>query len=240
MSTTERRPVPQLDLPGQVHVAEGPHDMSGMYVMHHAFRRDLDTFVTAVGRTPLDDATTWRALAERWQRFGMVLHHHHTIEDTTIWPPLLARCDAAGDAGARATLEAMQAEHETIDPQLMACSTGFAAMVATPSAEARQRLADDLAAIRDGLHRHLGHEETEALPLVQRYLPAADWDASEKAAQKAFAPRELGFLIPWAASGLDKTSMDRAFGTAGFLFRVVYRLTRGRFAKGEAVAFRHA
>ena len=33
--------VPQLTLPGQSHTAEGPHDQTGMYVMHHALRRDL-------------------------------------------------------------------------------------------------------------------------------------------------------------------------------------------------------
>lgn len=89
--------------------------MSGMYVMHHAFRRGLEQFERAVRGTPLDDGEAWRALAGRWQRFGMVLHHHHTVEDTSIWPPLLARCGSAGVGAARATPEAMQAEHETID-----------------------------------------------------------------------------------------------------------------------------
>ena len=40
-----RPPPEQLTLPGQSHTAEGPHDQTGMYVMHHAFRRDLDAFV---------------------------------------------------------------------------------------------------------------------------------------------------------------------------------------------------
>jgi Hemerythrin HHE cation binding domain len=240
MSTTDTPYAPQLSLAGQAHTAEGPLDMSAMYVMHHAFRRDLDRFPRAVRQTPLEDAEAWRALAVRWQRLGMVLHHHHMIEDTTIWPPLLATVDAAGDSAERETLEAMQAEHETIDPQLLACGTGFAAMAESPSAETRDRLADDVAVMRDGLHRHLSHEETGALPLVQKYLPPPDWEASEKAAKRSFAPRELGFLIPWAATGLPRPALDRAFAGAGLLFRVLYRLTRGRFAKAEAVAFRHA
>jgi iron-sulfur cluster repair protein YtfE (RIC family) len=237
---TTRTPPAQLSLTGQAHTAEGPLDMSAMYVMHHAFRRDLGRFETAVRRTPLDDAEVWRALAQRWQQFGMVLHHHHTVEDTTIWPPLFARCGSAGDDAATATLEAMQAEHETIDPQLSACSTGFAAMAQDPRPEIRDRLAEDLATIRDGLHRHLAHEETDALPLVQRYLSPAEWDASEKAAKKAYGLRQLGFLIPWAATDLDQRSLDRAFAGAGPLFTVLYRLTRGRFATAEAVPFRHA
>src|SRR3546814_2114133 len=39
---------PQISLPGQAHVAHGPHDQSGMYLMHHAFRRDLGSFESAV------------------------------------------------------------------------------------------------------------------------------------------------------------------------------------------------
>jgi hypothetical protein len=43
---------PQLTLPRQSHTAEGPHDQTGMYVMHHALRRDLEKFVLAVQNTP--------------------------------------------------------------------------------------------------------------------------------------------------------------------------------------------
>jgi hypothetical protein len=148
----------QLDLPGQAAVAEGPHDLGGMYVMHHAFRRDLDRFATAVRQTPLEDGAAWRALSTRWHRFGTVLHHHHTVEDTAIWPLLLTHVDAAGDAGGRATLEAMAAEHELIDPMLDACSTGFTAMAFAPDAATRDRLADRVAATRDCLAEHLVHE----------------------------------------------------------------------------------
>ena len=57
---------PQLDLPGQTHVAQGPHDQTGMYVMHHAFRRDLVMFAEAAAVTPADDREVWRALSRRW------------------------------------------------------------------------------------------------------------------------------------------------------------------------------
>jgi hypothetical protein len=69
----------QISLPGQALVAVGPHDQTGMYVMHHAFRRDLTAFESAVRNTPVGDAATWRALKARWARFGGVLHHHHEV-----------------------------------------------------------------------------------------------------------------------------------------------------------------
>ena len=62
MTSTETaaRPAP-LMLAGQTHAAPGPHDLSGMYLAHHAFRRDLRRFAAAARNTPLDDAAAWQA-----------------------------------------------------------------------------------------------------------------------------------------------------------------------------------
>jgi Hemerythrin HHE cation binding domain len=240
MSTpTSARPRLQLDLPGQSGVAEGPHDLSGMYLMHHAFRRDLARFAGAVRATPLEQHVTWRALAARWERFAEVLHHHHTVEDTAIWPVMLRHVDDAGDAEGRATLEAMEAEHEVIDPLLDACRTGFQAMACAPDAAARDRLADRVAATRDSLAAHLAHEESGALPLAQRHLSPEEWSAAERAAQAGHGLRMMPFLLPWAAHGLTDAQRDSAFEGGGPAFRVLLRLTRGRFERAERAAFRY-
>ena len=89
----------QVTLPGQAFTAEGPHDQTGMYVMHHGFRRDLDRFVEAARNTPVGEAEVWAALEERWGRFDDVLHHHHHVEDEAFWPVLLAH--AATDHSGR-------------------------------------------------------------------------------------------------------------------------------------------
>ena len=240
MTATETAYPAQLMLAGQTHAASGPHDMSGMYLAHHAFRRDLSRFAAAARNTPVEDADAWQALAGRWTRFAKILHHHHTVEDEAIWPPLLARVAAAGDDQDRETLEAMEAEHDTIDPQLAACGEGFAVMAVAPSPVTRDKLAADVAATRDGLAQHLEHEETEALPLVQRHLTPAEWELAEQRAGTGVGLRDLAFLVPWMAERLDQETLGAAFRKAGAPMRVLYALTRGRFAKVEAVAFRHA
>ena len=240
MNTTERRP--QLCLPGQAHVAEGPHDQTGMYVIHHAFRRDLDRFQAAVRATPVQDRTAWRALAARWRRFAEVLHHHHTVEDEHIWPVMRRRIEERGEAGEPGGIEAlraMAAEHDLVDPALEACGRGFAAMAERPSDDKRNALDVHLSTTRSTLLDHLRHEETEALPLLQRTMTADDFAACEAAAQRAYPPHTLPFLVPWVADGLPQEAVDHTLGEAGLAYRLLLRLFRPGYARKERRAFAH-
>lgn len=230
--------VPQVRLPGQAAAPEGPVDMTLMYVMHHAFRRDLAAFAARVPAVPVDDAATWLALAQRWTGFAAWLHEHHSGEDAGLWPLLLERVDAAGDAAGRATLEAMEAEHAEIDPLLEACARGFARMAAGGTADDRGALAVRTAAARDALCRHLEHEETEAMVLLQRHLTQADWDdVDRRSFYKPTKPAEVAFVVPWVCLGLPADVRERAFAVAGQGFKVAWWLTRGRFARAHRRAF---
>ena len=236
----------QICLPGQTHVAEGPHDQTGMYVMHHAFRRDLDRFQAAVRATPVDERDTWRALAARWERFAEVLHHHHTVEDEHIWPVMERRLEErSGDMGPAEpggldALHAMAAEHDLVDPALEACGRGFTAMAERPSDDQRNALDVHVTAMRTTLLDHLRHEETEALPLLQRTLTAEDFAATESAAQRAYPVRAVPFLVPWVADGLPADVTARVLGEAGPAYRLLLRLCRPRYARAERRAFAHA
>ena len=242
MSTTTTRPATGhlMDLPGQQHVAEGPLDLNGMYMAHHAFRRDLARFAVAARQTPVEEIEVWRALAVRWEQFGSILHHHHTTEDDVLWPQLLDIVDARGDAEGRATLEAMEAEHSVIDPMLAACAAGFAAMAQAPDAATRDRLAATTETARDTLSDHMGHEEREALPLVQEQLSAEGWQRVEKAAGSGKGLKDLVFLAPWIADGLPAEQLETVVGMIGTPFKWMVAMTRGRYARQEAVAFRFA
>ncbi|HWJ82269.1 MAG TPA: hemerythrin domain-containing protein [Nocardioides sp.] len=212
----------QLVLPGQTAAPDGPIDMMMMYLMHHAFRRDLRRFAGAVPLTPVDDLATWQALRDRWDWFGHVLHKHHTGEDAGIWPFLLDRADP----DERETLLAMEAEHERIDPLLASCEVLFAALAdpgdrggraatgspgdrggraatggpgdrggraATVSrSELRAALAARLADAEAVLGQHLRHEETGAIAILQRHTTPEDWERIE---EEHFSDKEsLGFL----------------------------------------------
>jgi hypothetical protein len=243
MSLNSTSQVPQqISLPGQACVQEGPVDLIVMYGMHHAFRRDLAAFARAVPATPVEDRDTWSALQQRWTRFGEVLHHHHSGEDSGLWPLLLQRVTAAGDVGVRETLEAMEAEHDQIDPLLEACAAGFARKAAGGTADERAALTVRTAAARDGLGRHLAHEETEALALVQRHLSQADWDRMEE--QHFQGPRmplaTTLLLVPCVSEGVPEEICRRAFAEAGWSYRLVRALTRRPYARAKRRAFAYA
>jgi len=227
----------QLTLPGQSFTAEGPHDQTGMYVMHHAFRRDLDRFVAATRNTPVDEHAVWAALEERWGRFDQILHHHHHIEDEAFWPVLLAH---ATDDHDRSTLEAMEAEHAVIDPALASCRSAFATMRQDPTDEHRHALFLLVTALRDALTDHLRHEETEALPLLQRSVSDDEYAGMEAAAKKGYPLEVIPFMVPWALLGLPDDARARMVRLAGPAYGLVYRLVRGRFARREELAFRYA
>ena len=237
--TTTKNPttVPQLRLPGQTAAPDGPVDMLMMYVMHHAFRRDLAAFSQAARLTPSGDRATWRALADRWALFADVLHHHHSGEDAGLWPELLER---SGEAD-RATLEAMEAEHAEIDPLLQGCAAGFARLAERDDEDARRALSVRVTATRESLGRHLKHEETDAIAILQRVLTHEDW---ERIDEEHFKNDDMPFskivrLVPWVAYGVPPEHFARIFGTVGRPFWVIWLATRGRFARNEQRAFRY-
>lgn len=208
-----------------------------MYVIHHAFRRDLAAFEVAVRATPIADAPTWAALSARWTAFATVLHHHHSVEDAHLWPVLQSKIAENGDA--TRLLQAMEAEHERIDPALTSVTSGFAALLEHPCADHRNALDVHVTATRAALLAHLAHEETHALPLLQKTLTVEENAAFEKAAERAYPLRMIPFLLPWVSAGLPDDVRRRIVEDAGPGYGLLLRLFRGRYERGERKAFRY-
>jgi iron-sulfur cluster repair protein YtfE (RIC family) len=231
--------VTQLTLPGQSHTAEGPHDQTGMYVMHHGFRRDLDAFAAAVENTPVSEAGVWNALQQRWLRMAQVLHHHHSVEDDALWPVLRRHAHEAGSAEDLTMLEDMEAEHDVIDPALGTVRTAFEEMCAHPCADHRNALDIRIAAARESLDEHLAHEERQALPMLQRTLTVEENETFEAAAAKGYPLRIVPFVLCWVMHELPEEARRRIIAQAPPGYGLVHRMLRGRFERREREAFRY-
>lgn len=230
--------MPVFMLPGQAAAPEGSADLTMMYVLHHAFRRDLDDFLAAAERLPIDDRAAWRRLEDRWRTFGELLHDHHTKEDDHLWPLLIAKSSAAGDLAALATLDQMEREHESIDPLLNAVTAELVRLSSAADEDARAALLARLDDTRQNLGDHLSHEERDAIAILQRYVPGEEWAELEaKKFRGGMTFAQVRVLVPWAYKGLSREATAHVDKTAGLPFRIIHRLNRAKFARADAAAF---
>jgi iron-sulfur cluster repair protein YtfE (RIC family) len=134
------------------------NDMTTMYAMHDALRRELGQIARVTARTD-DDPKHILRTAAGWEMFKFYLQVHHTTEDDMVWPPM--REALADDSDAVALLDAMEAEHSAIDPLLAAIDEALADRDSGP-----QRLGELTDALASALRGHLDHEEAEGLALI--------------------------------------------------------------------------
>lgn len=223
-------------LPGQAAAPVGPADLRMMYVMHHGFRRDLTHFYVAIRRTPIDDGRTWRALLARWDLLSTVLHDHHRKEDVVIWPLLRERAEADGDAAALVVLDAMDTEHDQIDPLLLAVRTGLQAM--TTGAGNRESLTVAINEAQACLNGHLAHEERDANVILQARITGPEWDHLERTQLRGgMSARELTQMLPWAFKNLPDPMASELLAEAPLALRAMLRMGRRRFQRLDDAAF---
>jgi len=136
---------------------DGSASMATMVMLsHHAFRRDLARFATALERVAAGDGSRVGALKGEWQNFRGALHGHHEVEDTRMFPSLRSEQPALVEA-----IDQLSAQHRRIDPLLEQGDHAFSALA--NGAEARAVVAD-LEALLD---EHLTLEEARVIPLLR-------------------------------------------------------------------------
>lgn len=227
-----------LMLPGQAAAPAGPADMTMMYVLHHAFRRDLADFGRIADVVGADDRVRWALIERRWGRFTHELHQHHTKEDEILWPLLLERVRAAGDAAAERVLHEMEEEHAVLDPALITVSAAMVDLAAGADEARRTVVRDGLGQLRESLDHHLGHEESAAIEILQRHVGGDEWAEIERT---RFRPKQTleqaRFFVPWALKGLEPEVQHRVLSFGGPALRVILAMSRRRFRLDEEAVF---
>jgi Hemerythrin HHE cation binding domain len=165
-------------------------DMTMIFVLHDALRRDLER------------GTQMTARSEGWDRFEKFLRIHHDAEDDALWPVMEEAL--VGDDEGRALIDEMKAEHAALEPLLEAVDDaldrgGFASVAGA-----------DLAS---RLREHMTHEEEAALPVIDRTLNQEQWMEFGEAAFERFRP-DVPTFLPWLLQGADG---DRTKAVLGLL-----------------------
>ena len=191
-------------------------DMEIMRILHDAFRRDGARLARAAETYGTVDEETHDALLLGWHGLSSGLHHHHTIEDTHIWP--LLRRKLADRPDDLAVLDAMEAEHARIDPTLAALEAAFDDRDALPD-EVAERISDVLELLRS----HLAHEERDAFPLIRRHITSQEWAVLNKASMKELSYGEIAQLGPYILDGAPPDDVRRVLTEFPGPLRLVHR-----------------
>lgn len=179
-------------------------DMSMMFAIHDALRRDLAQIARAAGRRDGNPATRLQA-ALGWELFMKFLTVHHQSEDEALWPPLRDR--TAGHPDQVALADALETEHAAIEPLL----TAIDAAAAADPGDGRQRFGDIIDELMTKLTAHLAHEETDGLPLIDASLTPQEWQHFAKV-QSGRLRGDEGRYMPWLLNGAGPQTLDAILG----------------------------
>jgi hemerythrin-like domain-containing protein len=179
-----------------------PADTRMMGIVHSALRRGLVRTRIVLEASPLPAGERRTALADHVLWLMDFLHHHHTNEDTGLFPMVLAANPAAGEL-----LATMDADHHRIAPRITSLEeaareyrSGSAGSDAALLAAVNGLLAD--------MCPHLEREEREMMPVVSSSITYGDWRAWEHDFNKTRNMRQLADEGHWVIDNLDAVRRD--------------------------------
>jgi hypothetical protein len=237
----------------------GDADLTIMYAAHHAFRRDLVSLARAAGGAAKASPDRQQAITAGWEVFKRQLLLHHTAEDKHIWPALRTRFATSTDA--LSVLDAMEQEHEKIDPLLAAVDDAFTRRrrdgsgaggsgaggsgaggsgaggsgMDGPAADdwpGVDRLADVTDVLVSTLTGHLDHEERDGLPLIAAGLTASQWRGVGRQIARSNGLSSGSEMFAWMLSGADPDEVRRTIGQLPPPLRLIYRAVwKPRYAR---------
>jgi hypothetical protein len=184
-------------------------DFTMMYVAHDAFSRDLRRLGAACER---GEETTPPVLSG-WQMFKKQLSIHHTAEDVALWPALREKVTGPEEA---AVLDEMEMEHAQLEPLLERLDKSLAANDTTTALETTQVLTDALTG-------HMRHEETQALPLVEKHLGEPGWRAFGRYFRKTQGLRGGAEFFPWLLDSAPEPTRTHVLSMFPAPVRLLYR-----------------
>lgn len=186
----------------------GTIDFTMMYVAHDAFNRDLGRLCAAADA----GKSLSPAALVTWQMFSRQLHFHHTAEDVALWPRLY---EVVTEATEKQILEDMETEHGALDPLLQRID---AAIVRGDE----RTLGESLTALAEGLTVHMRHEEEDALPLIERRLGQAGWDAFGKHVRSEAGLKGGAQYLPWVLDSARPAYATKVLGMLPAPARLLY------------------
>ena len=147
-------------------------DTRDMYKVHAMFRREFGLLPGLVPGVPAGDRERSQIIADHITLLTTVLHAHHHSEDDSLWPKLLDR----GSEEVAPVVHLMESQHESLGKLITEIATALDAWRSSAAPKRREALADALDRMIPVLYEHMGSEEQRTLPIVEKYVTAAEWE----------------------------------------------------------------
>jgi hemerythrin-like domain-containing protein len=135
--------------------------------IHDMFRNQLVQMVEFIndltaGEQQLSGAETntrIQALLRAGTQYTTMLHHHHSLESSALFPAL------AKDGLDSAVVARLETDHD----EIAALIDNFSAAIRNLATIEPQVMDNDLRRLAEALHAHLAYEETHVCPLLARH-----------------------------------------------------------------------
>ncbi|MER6270694.1 hemerythrin domain-containing protein [Streptomyces sp900105755] len=178
-------------------------DMTMMFAIHDALRRELERIARITARVD-EDPRHVLSTAVGWELFKKFLTVHHTSEDVKIWPVM--ETALAGQGSELALLADMEAEHGVIDPLLADIDAALA-----DRDSGLERLTGLTDTLYTRLGAHLDHEERDALQLMDITLSQEQWQ-DFSAEQRTRIGDDSARYLPWMLDDIDAAKVAHILG----------------------------
>lgn len=165
-------------------------DTRDMHTVHAMFRREYALLPGRVRAVAAADEERAKVVAEHVRLLNLILHHHHSAEDATLWPLLLKRAPREVDP----VVHLLAGQHDVLDLLLAELNLRLDIWLNGADVADGEAVAVELQRLAAALYEHMGLEEQLALPLVERHVFAAEWEQMVADGAAAIPP-EIGPLM---------------------------------------------
>jgi Hemerythrin HHE cation binding domain len=211
-------------------------DLTSYYEIHQAMRVANEQILAGLTDPTLADEDRRRAGAmSRWfAGYCGELRAHHDIEDHLIFPALAARVPAYAEYA-----DMLAADHDRLDVIIEGIAAALAEMArhGGPWGSAKAEATAYAIELRDMLLVHLGVEDSEVIPLIERHFGKEEYALIEEQILKAITPKQALWTVPWWMATAEPEAAARTLATAPLPLKVIYYTTRRRYARLVKAAF---
>jgi hypothetical protein len=189
-------------------------DMTTMFTIHDAFRRNLVEIARVAADADRDGSPRLQAQLG-WELFKKFLVVHHQTEDDLVWPVL--RTHLKDNPDRVAVVDELEAEHSAIEPWFTAidAALGYQDENGSP-------LADFVTELATRVTAHLAHEESDGLALIDEFLTPEEWQAFARE-HGARLINDASTYVPWLLDGAGPAAVENFLSTIPPPLAAAYR-----------------